>query len=53
MLGFGQISRPRSLAAASAPGDRDADGYDRPVTGLRRLIRHQPSGKLGDYPHLV
>ncbi len=53
MLGFGQVSRPRSFAAASAPGNRNADGYDRPVTGLRRLIRHQQSGKLGDYPHPV
>jgi hypothetical protein len=53
MLGFSQVTRPRTSVAASAPGNRDADGYDRPVTGLRRLIRHQPSGKPDDDPHPV
>jgi hypothetical protein len=36
MLGFSQVTRPRTSAAASAPGNRDADGYDRTVTRLRR-----------------
>jgi len=36
MLGLSRITRPRASAAASAPGNRDADGYDCPVTGLRR-----------------
>jgi len=35
MLGFSQITCPRTSAAASAPGNRDADGYDRTVTRLR------------------
>jgi hypothetical protein len=36
MQGPSQITRPRASAAASAPGNRDADGYHCPVTGLRR-----------------
>jgi len=36
MLGFSQVTRPRASAAASVPGNRDADGYHCPVTGLRR-----------------
>jgi hypothetical protein len=36
MLGLSRVTRPRASAAASAPGNRDADGYDCPVTGLRR-----------------
>jgi hypothetical protein len=35
MLGCSQITRPLTSVAVSAPGDGDADGYDRPVTGLR------------------
>ena len=34
MLGFSQTIRPRASVVVSAPGDGDADGYDRPVTGL-------------------
>jgi hypothetical protein len=53
MLGFSQVTRTRTSVAASAPGSRDADGYDRPVTGLRRRIRHQSSGNPDGHPHLV
>jgi hypothetical protein len=35
MPGFSQITRRGTSVAVSAPGDGDADGYDRPVTGLR------------------
>jgi hypothetical protein len=43
MLGFSQITRPRTSAAASAPGNRDADGYDRTVTRLRRQALRIPA----------
>jgi len=36
MVGWSQITRPHTSVAVSAPGNRDADGYDRPVTGLWR-----------------
>lgn len=36
MSGLSQVTRPRASGAASAPGNRDADGYDCPVTGLRQ-----------------
>jgi hypothetical protein len=38
MLGCSQITRPRTSVAVSAPGDGDADGYDRPVAGLRQAL---------------
>ena len=53
MLGFSQVTPPRTSVAASAPGNRDADGCDCPITGLKRLIRHQPSGKPDGQPHPV
>lgn len=31
-----RITRPHTSVAVAAPDNRDADGYDRPVTGLRR-----------------
>ena len=37
MPGFSQVARARAAAAASAPGNRDAGGYDRPVTGRRPM----------------
>jgi hypothetical protein len=48
MLGFSQITR--TSVAVSAPGDGDADGYDRPVAGLRRLTATDPGtpAKRGD-----
>ena len=42
MPGFSQMTRPRTSAAVSAPGNRDVDGYDRPVTGLQRLTPAGP-----------
>lgn len=36
MLECSQKTRPHTLAAVNAPGDGDADGHDRPVTGLRK-----------------
>ena len=41
MLGFSQITRPRTSVAVRAPGDGDANGYDRPGAGLRRQA-HSP-----------
>ena len=42
MPGFSQINRPYASAAVSAPGNRDVDGYDRPVTELRRMTPADP-----------
>ncbi len=36
MLGFSQITRPRTSVAVSAPGGGTADGHDRPPLGLWR-----------------
>ena len=42
MPGFSQVNRPYASAAVSAPGNRDVDGYDRPLTGLRRMTPADP-----------
>ncbi len=38
MPGLSPITRPAASAGARAPGNRDADGYDRPVAGLRQAL---------------
>jgi hypothetical protein len=42
MPGFSQINHPRSSAGVSAPSNRNVDGYDRPVTGLRQMTPVDP-----------
>jgi hypothetical protein len=42
MPGFSQVTRPRTAAAVSTPGNRDAGGYDQPVTGLRPMAPADP-----------
>ena len=50
MPGFSQVTRPRAAAAASAPGNREAGGHDRPGTGPRPAPADpgtcHPSGRL-------
>ncbi len=41
MPGLSQVPRPRAAGAASAPGNRDAGGHDRPV------IRRRPMALAG------
>ncbi len=42
MPGFSQVTCPRAAAAASAPGNRDAGGYDRSVTRRRTKAPADP-----------
>ncbi len=62
MLGFSQVTRPRASAAASVPGNRDADGYHCPVTGLRRQAlpippirapRAERGDRISQFPGLI
>jgi hypothetical protein len=46
MPGFSQINRPYASDAVNAAGNRDVDGYDRPMTGPRRMPPADPGTSL-------